>query len=57
MGFTSIVLLVYAALLIVDVGALFYGIKSKSWRLFATLTVAMIAGILLLGYLWVTSPM
>ena len=57
MGFTMILLLVYLALLIIDVGAFIYGSKKKKWILFVLITAIMILGILLLGYLWFTSPM
>ena len=57
MGFTMRLLLVYLALLIVDVGAFIYGLKKKKWVLFVLITTIMILGILLLGYLWFTSPM
>ena len=57
MGFTMILLLVYLALLIIDVGAFIHGSKKKKWILFVLITAIMILGIIVLGYLWFTSPM
>lgn len=57
MGFTMRLLLVYLALLIMDVGAFVYGSKKKKWTLFILITTIMLLGIVVLGYLWVTSPM
>lgn len=57
MGFIMILLLVYLALLIIDVGAFIYGSKRKKWIFFVLITAIMILGIVLLGYLWFTSPM
>lgn len=57
MGSTMILSLVYLALLIIDVGAYIYGSKKKKWILFVLITAIMILGIVLLGYLWFTSPM
>ena len=53
MGFTMILLLTYLALLIIDIAAL----KYKKWILFIAITAVMVIGIVLLGYLWITSPM
>lgn len=57
MGSTMILSLVYLELLIIDVGAYIYGSKKKKWILFVLITAIMILGIVLLGYLWFTSPM
>jgi heme/copper-type cytochrome/quinol oxidase subunit 4 len=55
MGFTMILMLVYFVLLIIDVFAFIRGIKEKKWLLFISITLIMIIGILVLGYLWITS--
>ena len=57
MGFTMRIMLVYLVLLIMDVGAFVYGSKKKKWVFFILITAIMILGIVVLGYLWVTSPM
>ena len=57
MGFTAKLLLVYSALLIIDIAAFLYGSKKKKWRLFLLITTIMVLGIAVLGYLWFTSPM
>ena len=57
MGFTMRLLLVYSALLIIDAVAFAYGSKKKKWIFFILITTIMISGIVVLGYLWVTSPM
>ena len=57
MGFTMRILFVYLALLIMDAGAFVYGSKKKKWILFILITAIMILGIVVLGYLWVASPM
>lgn len=53
MGFIMILLLSYLALIIIDVFAL----KKKKRILFAAITATMILSIIILGYLWITSPM
>ena len=57
MGFTMILLLVYLILFLIDIVAFIYGLKKKKWILFILITVIMVLGIVILGYLWVTSPM
>ena len=52
MGFTRILLLAYLAFLLLDIVAL----MNKKWGLFIAITAVMAIGIILLGYLWVTSP-
>ena len=53
MGFTTKLLLVYLALFMIDIAAL----RKKKWILFIPTTVIMVLGIVILGYLWFTSPM
>lgn len=53
MGFTTILLIVYLVLLFMDAALL----KKRRWLLFAVLTATMVLGIVILGYLWITSPM
>ena len=57
MGFTKILLFVYLALFVIDIGAFVYGYKKKAWACFVLISVIMILGIIVLCYLWVTSPM
>lgn len=57
MGFTTILLIVFSVLLILDGIAFIYGMKTKSWTACILITAIMIAGIAVLGYLWLTSPM
>lgn len=57
MGVTMRLLLVYLALLIIDIGAFVYGSKKKKWAFFLLITTIMVLGSVVLGYLWITSPM
>ena len=57
MGFTMILMIVYFCLFIMDLCAFLYGMKKKKWILFGTISGIMILGIVVLGYLWITSPM
>jgi hypothetical protein len=51
MDFTMILMLVYLVLFVIDIFALISGIKEKKWVLFISITLIMIIGILVLGYL------
>lgn len=57
MGFTTILLLGFSLLLILDSIAFIYGVKKKSWTACILTTAIMAGGIGVLAYLWVTSPM
>lgn len=57
MGFTMWLLIAYLLLLILDCTAFFYGLKKQSWTPCIIITAIMLAGIAVLGYLWLTSPM
>ena len=57
MGFTVILLLVYAALLVLDVFAYNYGSSEEKWTAFIAVTAIMVLGTAVLAYLWITSPM
>jgi hypothetical protein len=55
MAFTMI--LMYLVLFIIDIFAFIRGIKEKKWLLFISISLIRITGILVLGYLWIKSPM
>ncbi len=57
MGFTIYLAIIYLILIIMDIFAFIRGKKYKSWLLFTIITLIMTAGIVILGYLWLTSPM
>ena len=57
MSFTMYLMILYLALLILDIFALLKGKENKKWGLFIIITAIMVIGILSLGYLWITSPM
>ena len=57
MGFTMILMIVYLILFVIDIFAFIYGLNKKKWLLFGLITGIMILGIIVLGYLWITSPM
>ena len=57
MGFTTLLMLAYLTLFVLDAAAFVYGRQRKSWLAFALITALMALGIVVLGYLWVTSPM
>jgi heme/copper-type cytochrome/quinol oxidase subunit 4 len=47
----------YLVLIIADVFAFIKGRKNKKWLPFIIITTIMVLGILVLGYLWISSPM
>ena len=57
MGFTMYLMLIYLVLFIADIFAFIKGKENKKWLPFITITVIMVIGIVVLGYLWITSPM
>lgn len=57
MGFTIYLAIIYLILIIMDIFAFIRGKKYKSWLPFIIITLIMTAGIVILGYLWLTSPM
>ena len=56
MGFTMYLMLVYMVLFVLDIFAFLYGRQKKKWVWFILLTMIMIFGIVVLGYLCMTSP-
>ena len=57
MGFTTLLMLIYLALLVLDGFAFAAGRRYNNWVGFIAITSVMALGIAVLGYLWVTSPM
>ena len=57
MSFTMYLMILYLALLILDIFAFLKGKENKKWMLFTAITTIMVIGIVVLGYLWITSPM
>ena len=57
MGFTMYFMLIYLVLFIADIFAFIKGKENKKWLPFIIITVIMVIGIVVLGYLWITSPM
>ena len=57
MGFTMYLMIIYFILFITDIFAFIKGKKGKKWTPFIIITGIMVAGIVVLGYLWITSPM
>ena len=57
MGFTMYLMLIYLVLFIADIFAFIKGKENKKWLPFIIITVIMVIGIVVLGYLWITSPM
>ena len=50
-------MILYLALLILDIFAFLKGKENKKWMPFTAITAIMVIGIVVLGYLWITSPM
>ncbi len=57
MGFTGYAAILYLTLLVLDIFAFTKGKKSRKWTPFIVITAIMVIGIIVLGYLWFTSPM
>lgn len=57
MGFTTYLMIMYLVLIIADIFAFIKGRKNKIWVPFIIITTIMVLGIVVLGYLWITSPM
>lgn len=57
MGATIWLLIIYAILIVLDIIAFVKGRQNKKWIPFMVLTIVIILGIVVLGYLWITSPM
>lgn len=57
MGFTMYLLIMYSVLFIADVIACIKGKENRKMVPFIIITTIMIGGIIILGYLWLTSPM
>ena len=57
MGFTMYLILIYIVLFNIDIFVFIKGKEKKKYLAFKVITTIMIIGILVLGYLWITSPM
>ena len=57
MGFTGYAAILCFVLLVMDIFAFTKGRKSSKWTPFIAITAIMVIGIIVLGYLWFTSPM
>lgn len=57
MGFTTQLAIVYLILFIIDIIAFIKGKENKRWVPWIMVTALMAVGIVILGYLWFTSPM
>lgn len=57
MGFTGYAAILCFVLLVMDIFAFTKDKKSRKWTLFIVITAIMVIGIIVLGYLWFTSPM
>ncbi len=57
MGFTMWAAIVYLILFVTDIFAFIKGKENKKWVPCIIITVLMVVGIVILGYLWFTSPM
>ena len=57
MSFTMYLMILYLVLLVIDIFAFPKGKENKSWGLFIIITAIMVVGIVVFGYLWITSPM
>lgn len=57
MGFTGYAAILCFVLLVMDIFAFTKGKNSRKWTLFIVITAIMVIGIIVLGYLWFTSPM
>ena len=57
MGFTTQLAIIYLILFIIDIFAFIKGKENKKWVPCIIVTVLMVVGIVISGYLWFTSPM
>ncbi len=57
MGFSMYLTIIYLVLLAMDIFAFIKGKENKKWQPFIVITIIMAMGIVILGYLWMTSPM
>ena len=57
MGFTTKLMIAYLVMLVLDGIALAYGRRERVWPPFIIITAILILSIVVMGYLWVTSPM
>ena len=57
MGFTIYLAIIYLILFVIDIYAFRKGKKCKNWLPFIIITLIMVVGIVILGYLWLTSSM
>ena len=57
MGFTIQFAILYLILFVIDVFAFIKGNENKKWVPCIMITAIMVVGIVILGYLWITSPM
>lgn len=57
MSFSMYLMIIYLILFISDIFAFMNGVKSKKWVPFIIITTVMVIGIMILGYLWIISPM
>lgn len=57
MGFTLYLVVIYLFLLIIDILAFIKGQEKKQMIPFIIITAIIIVSIIILGYLWITSPM
>ncbi len=57
MGFTIYLAIIYLILFIIDIFAFIRGKKDKKWLAFIIISTIMVIGIVVLLYLWITSPM
>lgn len=57
MSFTIYLAIIYLILFVMDILAFIKGKRNKKWMPFIIITLIMAMGILVLGYLWMSSPM
>ena len=57
MGFSMYLTLIYLVLFAADVFAFIKGKENKRWIPFILITRIMVGGVVVLGYLWLTSSM
>ena len=57
MGFTMYLAIIYLFLFIADVFVFIKGKENKKMIPFIVITTIIIVSIMILGYLWITSPM
>lgn len=57
MGFTTKLAILYLILFVVDIFAFIKGKENKKWVPCIIVTAVMVIGIMILAYLWFTSPM